>query len=104
MVGGVIGAGITFCIFTISTNHGNTRQAIRRATILQHKCLIVALNLHVKTHFTEHGKIYFSFLAVMLKIVLKPFLRHKHHMCLKLQNLNHLIMGVDSLGVILPLD
>jgi hypothetical protein len=28
VVGGVIGAGITFCIFTISTNHGNTTQAI----------------------------------------------------------------------------
>jgi len=51
VVGGVIGAGIIFCIFTISTNHGNTTQAIRRATILQHKCLIAALNLHATTHF-----------------------------------------------------
>jgi hypothetical protein len=50
-VGGVIGAEITFCIFTINTNHGNTTQAFRRATLFQHKCLISAFNLHLRTHY-----------------------------------------------------
>jgi len=43
--------------------------------------------------FTEHGKIYFSFVAVTLKIVLKYFfLRSKNPVCLKLRNLNHLVI------------
>jgi hypothetical protein len=49
--GGLMGEGITFCIFTFSTNHGDTTQAIRRAILFQHKFLIAALNLHVTTHF-----------------------------------------------------
>jgi hypothetical protein len=36
-VEGVIEAGITFCIFTISANHGNTTQVIRRAILFQAK-------------------------------------------------------------------
>jgi len=53
--GGVIGVGITFCIFTISTNHDKlkkkTKHAIRRAILFQHKFLNAALNLHAATHF-----------------------------------------------------
>ena len=49
--GGIIGEGITFCIFTINTNHGNTTQAIRRAILFWHKFLIAALNLHSTIHF-----------------------------------------------------
>jgi len=47
--------------------------------------------------FTEHGKIYFSFVAVTLKIVLKKFfLRSNHHVSLKLLNLNHLVIRCEQ--------
>jgi len=45
-------------------------------------------------------KIYFSFVAVTRKIVLKNiyiyiFLRIKHHVCLKLRTLNHLVIRCE---------
>jgi len=47
--------------------------------------------------FTDHGNIYFSFVAVTLKIVLKYiFLRSKHHVSLKLRNLSHLAIRCEQ--------
>jgi len=47
--------------------------------------------------FTEHGKIYFSFVAATLKIILNIFfLRSKHHVSLKLRNLNHLVIRCEQ--------
>ena len=67
--GGVIGVGITFCIFTISTNHDKLKkkstQAIRRAILFQHKFLTAALGSQhtstASTFCTRSGKLFFVF-------------------------------------------
>jgi hypothetical protein len=65
-----MGAGITFCIFTISTNHGNTTQAIRRATLFSTKILIAALNLHCFDIF--HLK-HIAFLRILIIFKIKIY-------------------------------
>jgi hypothetical protein len=82
-VGCVIGAGIIFCIFTSSTNDGDTTQAIWLAliTVTLHRpfeeqfyfstqFLITALNIHVTTHFHCFNILHLKLITFLLIIVI----------------------------------